>query len=141
MRHEDCLFCKIIEGEIPSSKVYEDEDVYAFLDISQVTTGHTLVIPKTHSENIYETEADIAAKVFSRIPKITSAIQKAYQPVNMKLLQNNVSFAGQTVYQLHIHLIHRYDCDDGFNMKWVERNDQFTGNDLQEIATKITNEF
>jgi len=141
MSHEDCLFCKIIEGEIPSAKVYEDDHVYAFLDISQVTTGHTLVIPKKHSENIYETDEDAASKVFASIPKITTALKKAYQPTGLNVLQNNGAIAGQTVYHLHLHLIPRYEADEGFGMKWIERNDEFSGDDLQTIAQKIANEI
>ena len=64
----DCIFCKIIEGQIPSAKVYEDEDVYAFLDITQVTPGHTLFIPKTHVHNIFEYDEDLAAKVMTKLP-------------------------------------------------------------------------
>ena len=74
-------FCKIITGEIPSAKVYEDEEVYAFLDISQVTTGHTLIIPKQHTENIYETNEDVAASLFARVPKVATAIKK---PLNLQ---------------------------------------------------------
>src|SRR5690625_6034237 len=75
MSHDDCIFCKIIAGEIPSAKVYEDEHVFAFLDISQVSKGHTLVIPKQHARNIYDTPADIASELFARVPKIANAIK------------------------------------------------------------------
>ena len=73
----DCLFCKIVAGDIPSSKVYEDEDVLAFLDISQATKGHTLVIPKEHVRNALEMTQTQAANLFARIPKIARALQKA----------------------------------------------------------------
>ena len=73
---ENCIFCKINNREIPSYKVYEDEQVYAFLDISQVTPGHTLVIPKTHVTDIFEYDETLAAAVFARIPKIARAIEK-----------------------------------------------------------------
>ena len=74
----DCIFCKIIEGQIPSAKVYEDEDVYAFLDITQVTPGHTLVIPKTHVANIFEYDEDLVAKVMTKLPKISRAVRRAF---------------------------------------------------------------
>ena len=74
---DNCIFCKIISGEIPSSKVYEDDKVLAFLDISQATKGHTLVIPKEHVRNILEMSAETAETVFSRVPKIARAVQKA----------------------------------------------------------------
>ncbi|WP_153728835.1 HIT family protein [Salinibacillus xinjiangensis] len=131
----DCIFCKILDGELPSAKVYEDEDVYAFLDISQVSKGHTLVIPKNHTENIYETDEETAQKVFARIPKIANALQKTYEPKGMNILQNNGEFAGQTVFHLHIHLIPRYDNnEDGFDLKWVTHNDAY---DLQELSNEI----
>ncbi|MRG86934.1 HIT domain-containing protein [Salinibacillus xinjiangensis] len=135
MSMSDCIFCKILDGELPSAKVYEDEDVYAFLDISQVSKGHTLVIPKNHTENIYETDEETAQKVFARIPKIANALQKTYEPKGMNILQNNGEFAGQTVFHLHIHLIPRYDNnEDGFDLKWVTHNDAY---DLQELSNEI----
>ena len=70
----DCIFCKIIDGEIPSYKVYEDDVVCAFLDISQTTPGHTLVVPKKHVKDIFEYDGDLAAEVFARIPKIARAL-------------------------------------------------------------------
>src|SRR5690625_3537280 len=105
MKHDDCLFCKIIDGDIPSAKVYEDEHVYAFLDISQVTKGHTLVIPKKHVKDIYELDEEIASTLFSRVPKIAKAIKQAYQPVGINLLNNNEIAAGQSVFHLHIHVL------------------------------------
>ncbi|GAA0490812.1 HIT family protein [Salinibacillus aidingensis] len=132
----DCIFCKILDGEIPSAKIYEDDDVYAFLDISQVSKGHTLVIPKNHTENIFETDPEVAEKVFSRIPKIANALRKTYQPKGLNILQNNGEFAGQTVFHLHIHLIPRYDDDkDGFDLKWETHPDE---HDLQQIADEVT---
>lgn len=137
MKHDDCIFCKIIAGEIPSAKVYEDDDVYAFLDISQVTTGHTLVIPKTHTSDIFETPEDVAAKVFARVPKIANAIKEVYNPKGVNLLNNNGIFAGQSVYHLHIHIIPRYDDNDGFNAQWKTRDNQFYLEELQDMAKEI----
>ena len=86
---DNCIFCKIISGEIPSSKVYEDDKVLAFLDISQATKGHTLVIPKEHVRNILEMSAKNAETVFSRVPKIARAVQKATGAIGMNILNNN----------------------------------------------------
>lgn len=137
MKHDDCLFCKIIEGEIPSAKVYEDEHVFAFMDISQITEGHTLIIPKKHTSNIYELDAEVAGELFKRVPKIANAIKKAYDPVGMNILNNNEVLAGQTVYHFHIHLIPRYDETDGFGLKWQMRRDDYSQDELSEIAKKI----
>lgn len=138
---QNCIFCKIIQGEIPSAKVYEDEEVYAFLDISQVTKGHTLIIPKKHVENIYETNEEIASSLFARVPKIANALKKAYQPAGINILNNNGKAAGQTVFHIHIHLIPRYDESDGYDAKWVTNNEAYTPEDLAEIAQKIAAEL
>ncbi|GAA0438291.1 HIT family protein [Lentibacillus halophilus] len=137
MTHDECVFCKIIDGDIPSANVYEDEEVYAFLDISQVTKGHTLVIPKTHVKNIYETPPEIASQLFERVPKIAAAIKQAYQPIGMNLLNNNEKPADQSVFHLHIHLLPRYGDNDGFSSNWAAHADDYTQADLQSIAQKI----
>lgn len=133
----DCIFCKIINGEIPSAKVYEDEDVFAFLDISQVTKGHTLVIPKAHHANVYELPEDVAGKLFAVIPKITNAVKKAYNPIGLNLLNNNGEAAGQTVFHYHLHIIPRYGEGDGFGAVWKTHNNDYTPEQLQEIAQTI----
>ncbi|MFG6121225.1 HIT family protein [Thalassobacillus sp. B23F22_16] len=134
---EDCIFCKIVAGDIPSAKVYEDEDVYAFLDISQVTKGHTLIIPKKHTKNIYETDAETAGKLFTRVPEIASAIKETYQPIGMNLLNNNEKPADQSVFHLHIHLIPRYGKGDGYSSNWEVHSDEYNTDDLQKIAEEI----
>lgn len=133
----DCIFCKIINGDIPSAKVYEDEEVYAFLDISQVTKGHTLVIPKKHCKNIYETDSETAQAVFSRIPKISKSIKQAFNPIGLNVLNNNEEPAGQSVFHLHIHLIPRYGEGDGFGAVWKTNNSDYTTEQLQQIASTI----
>jgi histidine triad (HIT) family protein len=134
----DCIFCKIIDGEIPSSKVYEDEHVLAFLDISQVTKGHTLVIPKVHKENVYELTEDIASKVFAAVPKISNAIKAEYNPIGLNLLNNNGEDAGQSVFHFHLHIIPRYGQGDGFGAVWKTHTDQYSPEDLKEIAEGIS---
>ncbi|TFB22087.1 HIT family protein [Filobacillus milosensis] len=136
----DCIFCKIIDGEIPSAKIYEDEHVYAFLDISQVTEGHTLVIPKNHKQGVFELDEETASNLFKAVPKVANAIKAAYKPKGMNILNNNGSFADQTVFHIHLHLIPRYDENDGFKSQWVT-NDQKSPEQLQEIAANITNHF
>lgn len=133
----NCIFCKIIAGEIPSAKVYEDEEVYAFLDISQVTKGHTLVIPKAHVKDIYETSDEIASQLFARVPKIAQAIEKSFNPKGINILSNTGEAAGQSVFHLHLHLIPRYDETDGFSQNWVTHNDDYSKEDLSNIAETI----
>lgn len=137
MSHDNCIFCKIINGEIPSAKVYEDEHVYAFLDISQVTKGHTLIIPKEHTKNIYDTPPEVARELFARVPQIANAIKKTYQPIGMNILNNNEAVAGQSVFHLHIHLIPKYKADEGFSVNWKTHEDAYTPESLQHIANEI----
>lgn len=133
----DCIFCKIIDGTIPSTKVYEDEHVLAFMDILPVTKGHVLLIPKTHRENLYEMAEDEAARLFATAPKIANAIKAEFQPAGMNLLQNNEAFAGQAVFHFHLHFIPRYDETDGFQPTFETKESLFPAATLTEIAAGI----
>lgn len=137
----DCIFCKIINGEIPSAKVYEDENVLAFLDISQVTKGHTLVIPKVHKENVFALNDEIAANVFSAVPKVANAIKAAYDPIGLNVLQNNGEAAGQSVFHFHMHLIPRYGKGDGFGAVWKTHQEEYTSDDYKKIAAEINSKI
>jgi len=131
----DCVFCKIINGEIPSYKVYEDEEVYAFLDITQGTKGHTLVVPKTHVENIYALDASKAGRIFERIPKLSQALKNAFNPIGLNVLNNNDKPL-QSVFHFHIHLIPRYE-DDGMVLTTENRQDSLDDSDYIEIKEAI----
>ncbi len=137
----DCIFCKIIKGEIPSAKVFENDDVVAFLDISQVTKGHTLVIPKVHKENIFELTPEIASKLFEVVPEISNAIKKAYNPIGLNLLNNNGEKAGQSVFHYHLHIIPRYGEGDGFGAVWKTHENDYSPQDLQNIAEYIRSQM
>ncbi len=106
------IFEKIIEREIPAYIVYEDEDVISFLDISQATKGHTLVVPKKAYPNILEMPQDLLQKVILVTQKITQAINAAFQPSGINILNNTGETAGQSVFHFHIHIIPRYDKND-----------------------------
>lgn len=134
----NCIFCKIIKGDIPSAKIYEDEHVYAFMDIMPVTKGHVLLIPKKHVENIYDFTEEDAAQFFKAAPKVANALKEEFEPIGMNLLQNNGSAAGQTVFHYHLHFIPRYDDTDGFNLStWESKQDEFTTEKVQQLAEKI----
>ncbi|MBM7604206.1 histidine triad (HIT) family protein [Metabacillus crassostreae] len=137
----ECIFCKIVNGEIPCAKVFENDHVVAFLDISQVTKGHTLVIPKVHKENIYELTPEIASKVFEVVPQISNAIKKQFKPVGLNLLNNNGEQAGQSVFHYHMHIVPRYGKGDGFGAVWKSHADQYSPEQLQEIASSIKSEL
>jgi len=134
---ENCIFCKIIKGEIPSAKVFENDHVYAFLDIGQVTKGHTLVIPKDHQPNIFELQEETAAQLFSVVPTIARAIRDTFHPAGLHLLNNNGEAAMQTVFHYHIHLIPRYGENDGYSPNWHSREGDYTMEELSEIADSI----
>ncbi|HHT82129.1 MAG TPA: HIT family protein [Acholeplasmataceae bacterium] len=106
------IFTKIVEREIPAHIIYEDDLVIAFLDISQATPGHTLVVPKKEYKNIYELDEKIANHLFGVVVKLAKAINTSLKPKGLNILNNNEAVAGQTVFHYHIHLIPRYDAED-----------------------------
>ncbi|HLQ86971.1 HIT family protein [Enterococcus cecorum] len=139
---EDCIFCKIINGEIPSYKIYEDEVVYAFLDITQVTPGHTLVVPKKHAKDIFEYDEELASQVFARIPKIARALEKAYPDMQgLNIINNNREVAYQSVFHSHIHLIPRFSPHDDFSMHFGIHQDQYNPTLMEAIAKRIRESF
>lgn len=138
------IFDKIIQGEIPSYKVYEDDDVLAFLDISQVMPGHTLLVPKKHVDNIFDYDDETAKKVLLTLPKLARAI-KATNPkiTGMNISSNNGVSAGQTVMHSHWHLIPRYD-DDNLNetlVPTIDHSSEYTPARYEDIANKIKKEL
>jgi histidine triad (HIT) family protein len=133
----DCIFCKIINGKIPSAKVFENEHVLAFLDISQVTKGHTLVIPKVHKENIFKLTPEIARNIFEVVPKIANALKTEFNPVGLNTVNNNGEEAGQSVFHFHLHLIPRYGKGDGFGAVWKNNQSEYSAEDYQKMAENI----
>lgn len=107
-----CVFCEIIKGNIPSKKVYEDDDVLAILDISQATKGHTLVMPKKHYDNLLTIDNLEYAKVMNVVKKVANAQTKAFSTDSVNVLNNCGALAGQTVMHFHVHVIPRYSDDD-----------------------------
>lgn len=136
-----CIFCKIANGDLPSEKVYEDEHVFAFMDITPVTKGHLLVIPKNHYENVYDLPADEASHLFSVVPKLAQALKETFQQEGMKglnLLQNNGAEAGQSVFHFHMHLIPRYDKqEDGFQPGWEPQIETLTHDKIAAFAERV----
>ena len=104
----DCVFCAIAAGEIPSFKVYEDDAVLAYLDINPFTKGHTLVVPKKHSTGLLDTDDAVLAAVVARVRKVAARLKEALPCDGFNILQNNGEAAGQTVKHLHFHIVPRY---------------------------------
>ncbi|MCC7522333.1 HIT family protein [Candidatus Uhrbacteria bacterium] len=109
------LFKKIIAGEIPCEKVYEDDHVFAFLDIAPVNPGHTLVVPKIWSEGLLDTDPQILAHVIQGVQKVAKAVKEATGASGINLHQNNGEIAGQKVFHLHFHVIPRHE-NDGYEL-------------------------
>lgn len=127
-----CVFCDIIDGKIPSKKVYEDDDVLAILDISQVTYGHTLVMPKKHYENINDCPKDLLCKVIAVTKDLNEKIMKNLDAKGSNILTNTNEVSGQSVPHLHFHIIPRYDSKDTIMIEFIEN--RF---DLDEVLSKI----
>ena len=137
----DCVFCMIRDGDIPARKVYEDENVFAILDMSQVTPGHTLLIPKKHVRNIFDYDEELAHNVFGAVPKVARALRDFHPDVEgLNVLVNNEEVAFQTVFHSHVHLLPRYSNDDDFGLKWAHNADNYTDDELDEMKDKIAKE-
>jgi len=108
----DCVFCAIAAGEIPCFKVYEDERVLAYLDINPFTKGHTLVIPKQHSEGLLDTPEDELAYLIASVKKVAAHLKAALPCDGFNILQNNGEAAGQTVKHIHFHIVPRYGSEE-----------------------------
>ena len=135
-REDNCIFCKILDGEIPSRKVYEDDSFVGILDVSPAARGHVIIIPKSHAANVFELPDEDAQKIFAVAKRVAIAIDKAYHPDGINILQNNGEAAGQSVFHLHVHVIPRYN-EDSVNIKW----DQLEMDDLDQVMNEIKQEM
>ena len=135
MRKDDCIFCKIANGEIPSKTLYEDADFRVILDLAPATKGHALILPKEHAANLYELPEELAAKVLGVAKKVAVKMQEKLQCDGLNLVQNNGEAAGQTVHHFHLHMIPRY-VNDGQTIAWEPG--ESTPEGLEEIGKQIT---
>ena len=129
-----CIFCEIIKGNIPSKKVYEDDKVLAILDISQITKGHTLILPKKHFDNFLDIDDEYTNAVFTAAKKVTKMINNAYKPEGFNIINNCGETAGQSVMHFHVHVVPRYNKED-LVMKHADNSNKFN---LDEIVNDIT---
>lgn len=136
MRETNCIFCKIIAGEIPSNTIYEDEEFKVILDASPATKGHALILPKNHCADIYEIEEDVAARVMKLAKKLACHMTETLRCDGFNLVQNNHEIAGQTVFHFHMHLIPRYkNAKNNDILKWTHEN--FTPEEMKEICASL----
>lgn len=131
----NCIFCKIINGEIPCYKVYEDDKVLAFLDISQASKGHTLIVPKTHFANMLECDEETVAYMYKIANKLGNQIVNSLGAKGMNILTNINEVAGQTVKHFHIHLLPRYNDEDGVKIDFISSNP--SKEDLESVLKLI----
>ncbi len=134
MKKEDCIFCKLANGEIPTNSIYEDEDFKVILDASPATKGHALILPKEHFDNIYEVDDSIAAKIFPLAKKLATAMTKKLGCDGFNILQNNGEAAGQTLFHLHVHLLPRYK-DEKAILEWDHL--EFSDEEMAEIRDSL----
>lgn len=141
---DQCIFCQIANGKVPTHMVYEDDVVAAFLDSSQVTKGHTLIVPKIHYSWLFDYEEEDASVIFSRVPKVAKALRAAFPDMTgLNVLNNNGKDAFQSVMHSHIHLIPRYSRnEDGFGLKWQAHDfGEISDEEFEEIAEPIRKQF
>lgn len=131
---EDCLFCKIIKGEVKCHKVYEDENSFAFLDINPLSEGHTLVIPKKHYALLVDMAEDDLKKFFVSFKKVLDMVSRATNAPGFSVLQRNGKAAGQIIDHVHVHIIPRFE-GDGLGFMW--KTTKLSEEDLKRIAEKI----
>lgn len=135
---DDCIFCQIIEGEIPSTKLIETGEVLSFLDISPVNPGHALVVPKRHAENLLELrQKELHAAIFT-VQRVARGAVRATDAEGFNVLQNNGKVAGQEVDHVHFHVIPRFE-GDGFDLGW--RHGSYEEGEMQELQEKMKQHF
>lgn len=134
MKKDDCIFCKIANGEIPSKTLYEDETFRVILDVGPATKGHALILPKEHAADLFEISEETASRVLILAKRMAANMKEKLQCDGMNLIQNNGTAAGQTVSHFHLHLIPRYE-GDGQQINWV--SGECTQEELESVRKAI----
>ena len=138
MKKDDCIFCKIANGDIPTNALYEDELVKVIFDLGPASKGHVLILPKNHFDNIYDLDDATAAHIFKTAVKIANAMKVSLDFDGLNVLQNNGEAAGQTVFHFHMHIIPRYNGDT-VNVGWEPGN--ITAEEIEELKNTISKGF
>lgn len=134
MKNENCIFCKILNGDIPSAKLYEDEEFAIILDVGPASFGHALILPKEHYANVFEMPEELLAKAVSLAKVWGEKLVKGLNADGLNLVQNNGLAAGQTVFHFHLHLIPRYENDSVGEM-WTPGS--LSAEQREEILAKV----
>ena len=131
---DNCVFCRIVRGEIPATVVWQDDLTIAFMDIGSVNPGHMLVAAKAHVENLYGADDRLAAAMFQTAARVARAAHQALQPHGISVYQANGAAAGQTVFHVHIHVLPRWESD-GMRLTWPVRNPP--REELERVAAQL----
>jgi len=134
MKDENCIFCKLANGDIPTATVYEDEYLRAIMDAAPANKGHIIILPKSHAANIYELEDEYVSRAFVLAKKLAVALKKLTGCDGVNILQNNGEAAGQTVFHFHVHVIPRFK-DDDCTIVWKPTS--YEDGEASEVAKKI----
>lgn len=134
MRDENCIFCKLANGDIPTATLYEDDDFRVILDAGPAAKGHALIIPKEHYANLYELSDELAAKVLVLAKRMITKLTDILGCDGYNIVQNNGAAAGQTVFHFHLHMIPRYK-DDGVGVAW--KAGELKEEDKEELLAKM----
>ena len=134
MKDENCIFCKLANGDIPTATVYEDEYLRAIMDAAPANKGHIIILPKSHASSIYELEDEYVSRAFVLAKKLALALKKLTNCDGVNILQNNEEAAGQTVFHFHVHVIPRFKND---NCTLVWKPDSYKDGEASETARKI----
>ena len=134
MKKDDCIFCKLANGEIPTRSIYEDEDFKVILDTAPATRGHALILPKEHADNLYQLPEEMTGRAFVLAKKMAASMTKTVECQGFNIVQNNGEAAGQTVFHFHIHIIPRYEGGPEM-VAWEPCKP--TAEELAETAEKI----
>lgn len=134
MKDENCIFCKLANGDIPTATVYEDEYLRAIMDAAPANKGHIIILPKSHAANIYELEDEYVSRAFVLAKKLAVALKKLTGCDGVNILQNNGGAAGQTIFHFHVHVIPRFK-DDDCTIVWKPTS--YEDGEASEVAKKI----
>lgn len=136
MKDENCIFCKIIAGEIPSNTIYEDDEFKVILDVNPATKGHALILPKEHYADIYDIDEKVAGNAMKLAKKMAIHMTDVLACDGFNILQNNHETAGQTVFHFHVHLIPRYKgAKNADILNWSQEN--FSPEEMAEIRDSL----
>lgn len=135
---DNCIFCKIISGEIPSAVIFENDEFKVILDRFPASKGHVLIIPKKHFDNIFDIDPDLGGRLFTLAVRMAGIVKKATGAENMNIIQNNGPLAGQTVNHFHLHIIPRYE-NDSISVKWSQL--QLTDDEIEDVRKAIVSKL